>query len=1178
MRRINHILALSTLIYFLVNISFHETIRGFELSKKMPIHNLTPALKLDNLTGIEPKDISEIELWFKGYVAWMKREGMEVSPDSFDTLRKITDESIYSPDNTIFFTSGMEPADGVDALDNSNLFMFKITRNDEVYGARTYWIIFTRAKHGDECLFEVYTEKELRKIQETIATRSELLKRDGSDKVLINGYQKHKTQVDEFFKTKWRNGDCYECSEKAGLKELLLLNLVNMKELLEAWGIASDYTQQYVDAVLKKDIVLVKLRDDELPSIYMPDKNGDVRKIKVFAHTSQKRLFLAINPDNGEWAEFESLLGRIERIGVNAVRTSLETSSVKETEIARYRNLTDKIITTLPHEKGVIFGFNAVAVKKESEWVPQNYFDIIKEPVLDSMDKQEVLSKLNRTLQPVDLNVLRGTNSLGEEYVRDYAAAKAGDTLHERTLKIIRLIDKAIAAIKEKEIFASEREDEIRNAKLKAYRDLKRRLQENPHIIPLETPQKIGILAQTKRQEKRLAGIPDVVGFLCSLGIPVCVPKGAGVVKGVNPNGEIIEGCRFNDDIFRQADEVYTPEEYTTLVKIIDAGNEEHTEEKLLEAVDFLFGIKELQPRQIGIMHTLRSTAGKLLTCFNYQHLGDNLGWNRLEDVKTGATLIAYEEIVDDDGEKPLLKGASQKAGVISSLQMAKKLVVLHSTDAGEREATERNVNKALIRFDETNKLPRPDVDLGKYGIKVLIYGGGVVGYHAAEMFLRMGAEVTITEMRPARKKWLYETLRTNGDGKDLKGRDRKVFIIDSRDEESINASLQEAHGINSTPFLIGQTAQTVITQDTLRTLPKGKVFAAPDIDQGGGISLGRTNSSVYTWHDEPWREENGQYFYLVPNMPSLVPRQTSIDIGIGQMRYAPSIALLGLRQTIELYPELGYAVDAHEGRITNPLIQRNSKIKTQLKDEDNKECTMIEHPEKMNDMELTLYIARARKDTHACLEREDIVSCLPMAQFERYKLFLPRQFYRGNEFNEHNQKFENIFDLEIINKKVDSPDFIQNIIDRVGNYHDKTAVLMPKTSTKEQLEKLKANGIRFIIADYNELARARSSKDRKEQEYRKHFQEHTYGIMRLICRLRETDSEPLDDRNPFFRALIFYANTHFGFDNVVADAYVKAIATDNISILINGWLNYRRAERLKIPAYDKVQAPLVSA
>ena len=95
--------------------------------------------------------------------------------------------------------------------------------------------------------------------------------------------------------------------------------------------------------------------------------------------------------------------------------------------------------------------------------------------------------------------------------------------------------------------------------------------------------------------------------------------------------------------------------------------------------------------------------------------------------IRSGAVCIAYETVTDSSGGLPLLKPMSQVAGRMS-------------VQAGAGALETAKGGRGVLLGGVPGVLPAT----------VVIIGGGVVGFNAAQMAAGLGADVTILDRSPA--------------------------------------------------------------------------------------------------------------------------------------------------------------------------------------------------------------------------------------------------------------------------------------------------------------------------------------------------------------------------------------------------------------------------------------------
>src|SRR5581483_4205160 len=133
---------------------------------------------------------------------------------------------------------------------------------------------------------------------------------------------------------------------------------------------------------------------------------------------------------------------------------------------------------------------------------------------------------------------------------------------------------------------------------------------------------------------------------------------------------------------------------------------------------------------------------------------------------------------------------------------------------------------------------------------RVLVIGGGVVGYNAAIIAIGLGAQVTILDRSIDRMRYLDEI---------LSGR---VSTLMSSTLQ-IESSIVEADVVIGAVLVPGARAPKLVTREMLGVMKKGAVIVDVAIDQGGCVETAHP-----TTHTDPVYEVDGITHYCVANMP----------------------------------------------------------------------------------------------------------------------------------------------------------------------------------------------------------------------------------------------------------------------------------------------------------------------
>jgi alanine dehydrogenase len=239
-------------------------------------------------------------------------------------------------------------------------------------------------------------------------------------------------------------------------------------------------------------------------------------------------------------------------------------------------------------------------------------------------------------------------------------------------------------------------------------------------------------------------------------------------------------------------------------------------------------------------------------------------------------TSIAYEQIQLQDGSLPVLRPLSEIGGAMAA-QIAARLL-------------QNNWGGKGILMGGVPGVPPAEV---------VIIGGGVVGTYAAQMFLGMGAHVTVIDHNLAALQALWD--RFPG---------IVTMISTKRNIERAAAFADVVVGAVLTP---GQRAPIVVTREMVRAMKPRSVIMDLSIDQGGCIETSRPTN-----HEHPIYIEEGMLHYCVPNMPGAVARTATHAFVNAAMPYILEIANLGAEEAIKQNPALEKAVNTHNGELVH--------------------------------------------------------------------------------------------------------------------------------------------------------------------------------------------------------------------------------------------------------------------
>jgi alanine dehydrogenase len=262
---------------------------------------------------------------------------------------------------------------------------------------------------------------------------------------------------------------------------------------------------------------------------------------------------------------------------------------------------------------------------------------------------------------------------------------------------------------------------------------------------------------------------------------------------------------------------------------------------------------------------------------FTYLHLAADPVLTQ-ELLASGATCVAYETVTAPTGGLPLLAPMSAVAGRMAVQAAAHAL-----------EAPRAGLGILMGGID------------GAPPARVLVLGGGIVGSHAADVALGMGAQVTVVDRSEAaldRLKARFADLTTVASAPGI-----------------VEALLPEADVVVIGVLIPGAAAPHLITAETLKTMRKGSVIVDVAIDQGGGAE-----TSHATTHTDPTYVVEGVVHYCVANMPGAVPRTSTLALNAATLPFVLALADGGL-DALRADPHLAAGLNVHAGLLTEPHV-----------------------------------------------------------------------------------------------------------------------------------------------------------------------------------------------------------------------------------------------------------------
>ena len=353
---------------------------------------------------------------------------------------------------------------------------------------------------------------------------------------------------------------------------------------------------------------------------------------------------------------------------------------------------------------------------------------------------------------------------------------------------------------------------------------------------------KIGVVREIKADEHRVALTPAGARELVRRGHDVVVETGAGL------------GSAFADDAYAAAG--------ARIASADDAWGE----------ADLLLKVKEPIAAEYP---RLRDD----LVLFTYLHLAADEPLTRAL-LDSGVTAVAYETVETEERHLPLLAPMSEVAGRLATQMGAWAL----EKPQGGRGALLGGVP-------------------GVPPAKVLVIGGGIVGYNAALIAVGMQADVWVLDRSVERMRDLEMML------------DGRITLAMSN-ELQIQESVMDADLVIGAVLIPGALAPKLITREMLPTMKPGSVLVDVAIDQGGCAETSRP-----TTHSDPTYVVDDVVHYCVANMPGAVPISSTKALTNVTLPYVEAIAKHGLAAAVARDPALARGVNVLGGKVTYEAV-----------------------------------------------------------------------------------------------------------------------------------------------------------------------------------------------------------------------------------------------------------------
>jgi len=354
---------------------------------------------------------------------------------------------------------------------------------------------------------------------------------------------------------------------------------------------------------------------------------------------------------------------------------------------------------------------------------------------------------------------------------------------------------------------------------------------------------RIGCPKEIKNHEYRVGLTPESARELVANGSEVWIESSAGM------------GIGATDEEYRDAG-----------AKIVDGPDPVFAECEMV--------VKVKEPQAV---ERAKLREGQLL--YTYLHLAPDPD-QTADLVKSGVTAIAYETVTGPRGSLPLLKPMSQVAGRMS-------------IQAGATALEKAHGGRGVLIGGVPGVLPG----------KVVVIGGGVVGFNAAQMAVGLGGDVEILDRDP-------EVLEKVGTFFEARASTR------FSNKTNLEDSIRQADLVIGAVLIPGAAAPKLITREMLCEMKPGAVLVDVAIDQGGCFE-----TSKATTHADPTYAVDGIVHYCVANMPGAVARTSTYALNNVTLPHALRMARDGWKEAMRRDPHLAEGLNVHAGKVTYKAV-----------------------------------------------------------------------------------------------------------------------------------------------------------------------------------------------------------------------------------------------------------------
>jgi len=356
----------------------------------------------------------------------------------------------------------------------------------------------------------------------------------------------------------------------------------------------------------------------------------------------------------------------------------------------------------------------------------------------------------------------------------------------------------------------------------------------------------IGVPKEIKNHEYRVGLTPASVRELAARGHAVLVQAGAGAAIGLT------------DDQYRAA-----------------GGQLVAEPKEIFSRAEMIVKVKEPQPAECRMLRP-----GQVL--YTYLHLAPDPEQTKAL-IESGAVCIAYETITGPGGGLPLLAPMSEVAGRMSVQAGAHYLEIAHG-------------GRGLLLGGVPGVAPG----------RVAVIGAGVVGTHALQMAVGLGAQVTVLDKNVDRLRQL-----------DLVFGNRIGTMYSTA--QSIEEAVLDADLVIGGVLVPGAAAPKLVTRSHISRMKKGAVVVDVAIDQGGCFETSRA-----TTHADPVYVVDGVVHYCVANMPGAVARTSTFALNNATIGHAIALADKGWKAAMKDDTHLRNGLNVCQGKVTYEAVARD--------------------------------------------------------------------------------------------------------------------------------------------------------------------------------------------------------------------------------------------------------------